>query len=200
MLKVLARVVVLVIAIIAPAAPMQAGEGIDLDAWHHQLAEAVGETWPEDEPQVPAFGLYPAVGAALGPPNWASVQASAYLLFTDGKHFSIFGGYGIERGPQADARVVTLGWGGLTPLHVASKRLGFHGKFLRYRRWDGDDHGLHHGLSFGTESGVGNLGLAFEVGAARSNRNHWLFTAQVVFKVAVPVRIPLRRGAAEPRE
>jgi len=200
MLKLRARVVVLVAMMVVAAVPIQAGEGIDLDAWHQELAEEVGEIWPEDEPQVPAFGLYPAVGAALGPPNWASVQASAYLMFTDGKHFSIFGGYGIERGPQADAQVVTLGWGGLTPLHVASKRLGFHGKFLRYRRWDGEDHGIHHGLSFGTESGAGNLGLAFEVGAARSDRNHWLLMAQVVFKVAVPVRIPLARKGAIPRE
>jgi len=190
----------LALVLVAITAVAQAGDELDLDLWHQQLAHEIGEDPPDGEPRIPAIGFYPAIGAALGPPNWVSAQGSAYLSFTDGRNFSLFVGYGIESGPQADARVVTLGWGGVQPLHVASKQLGFHGKFLRYRRWDHDDHGVHHGLSFGTESGVGFLSLGFEVGAARSSRNHWLFTAEVALKLTLPMRIPLKRVAAEPRD
>jgi hypothetical protein len=115
------------------------------------------------------------------------------VSITDGKTFSLYGGYGIERGRQADAQIITLGWGGVRPIPVASKQLGFHGKYLRYRRWDDKDHGIHHGLSFGTDHGVGWGGLSFEVGAARSGQNHWLITLQVSLKFAAPVHIPLTK-------
>ncbi len=82
----------------------------------------------------------------------------------------------------------------------ASKQTGFHGKYLRYRRWDDEDHGIHHGMSFGTESGVGFGALAFEVGAARSERNHWLIVAQVALKFAAPIRIPLTKRPTPPDE
>ena len=130
----------------------------------------------------------------------ASVQADAYVSFTDGKRFSIFGGYGVEWGTQANAQIITLGWGGVRPIPAASRQLGFHGKFLRYRRWDDDDHGIHHGLSFGTEQGVGFGALSFELGAARSERNHWLITIQAVLKFAVPVHIPLTKKPAQSPE
>jgi hypothetical protein len=169
-----------------------ADDEIDIDRWHRDLADALGEEL-EEASRGPSLGLYPTMGGGLGPPNWVSLQADAYVSFTDGKRFSIYGGYGVEWGPQANARIITLGWGGVRPIPVASRQLGFHGKFLRYRRWDDDDHGIHHGLSFGTEQGVGFGALSFELGAARSERNHWLITMQVVLKFAVPVHIPLTK-------
>ncbi len=126
-----------------------------------------------------------------------SAQADAYVSYTDGRTFSVYAGYGVERGPQADASIITLGWGGVRPIPAASKQLGFHGKFLRYRRWDEEGHGIHHGLSFGTEQGVGFGALSFELGAARSERNHWLITMQVVLKFAVPVHIPLTKKTTQ---
>ena len=172
-------------------------EPIDIDAWHAELAEAAGPE-PTTEAQPHAFGLYPALGAALGPPNWYSAQGQVFVSYTNGRSFSIFGGYGREWGPQADAEIITLGWGGVRRLPVASKQLGFHGKFLRYRRWDDQDHGIHHGISIGTMHGLGALDLSFEMGAARSQRNHWLITLEVSLKFAVPVYIPLSHPPAGP--
>jgi len=176
-----------------------AGDEIDIDRWHQELADALGEE-PEEASRGPSLGLYPNVGGGVGPPNWVSLQANAYISFTDGEKFSIYGGYGIERGPQADAQIITLGWGGVRRIPVASKQLGFHGKFLRYRRWDDEDHGIHHGLSFGTEQGVGIGALSFEIGAARSERNHWLVTLQAALKFALPVYIPLTKKTTPPPE
>jgi hypothetical protein len=185
------------LVLLAVPATAWAGDEIDIDRWHQELADALGEE-PKEAPRGPSLGLYPNVGGGLGPPNWVSLQAHAYISYTDGNRFSIYGGYGVERGPQADAQIITVGWGGVRRIPVASKQLGFHGKFLRYRRWDDDDHGIHHGLSFGTEQGVGIGALSFEIGAARSERNHWLITMQVVLKFAVPVHIPLTKEPTQP--
>ena len=179
------------------SAVVQAGDAIDLDTWQQVLAQTLGEEPEDPSDQRPAFGLYPTLGGAIGPPNWVSAQGSVYLSFTDGRHFSIYGGYGIEKGLQADSSIITVGWGGVRPIPVASKQTGFHGKYLRYRRWDDDDHGIHHGLSFGTESGVSFGSLSFELGAARSDRNHWLITAQIALKLAAPIRIPLTKRPAQ---
>jgi hypothetical protein len=180
-------------------APMtvMAGDAIDLDLWHQELADALGEGPEQNGDQRPALGIYPTLGGSIGPPNWVSAQGHAYLSFTDGKSFSIFAGYGVEWGPKADASVITVGWGGVRAIPVVSKQTGFHGKFLRYRRWDDEDHGIHHGLSFGTESGVGFGALAFEIGAARSERNHWMIVAQIALKFAAPIRISLTRERTE---
>ena len=172
---------------------VSAGEPIDLDLWHAELLDDLGEEPEEKTDQRPALGIYPTLGCAIGPPNWVAAQGQAYLSFTDGKSFSIFAGYGVEWGPEADATIITLGWGGVRTIPVASKQTGFRGKFLRYRRWDDEDHGIHHGLSFGTESGVGFGSLAFEIGAARSESNHWLIVAQIALRFAGPIRIPLTR-------
>jgi hypothetical protein len=139
------------------------------------------------------LGLYPGVSGVLGAPNIAAGQGSAYLSIGDGRSFSLFLGIGRELGSRADADLYTVGWGGVRRLPGAVPQRGFHGKFLRYRRWQDDDHGPHDGLSVGTETGVGPLGLAFEVGAARSDRNHWLLTAQIGIKLAVPVFVPLEK-------
>jgi hypothetical protein len=176
----------------------QAGDTIDLDLWHEELIEALGEEPEETGDRRPALGIYPTLGGSVGPPTWVSAQGHAYLSFTDGKSFSIYAGYGVEWGPKTDASIITVGWGGVRPIPVASKQTGFHGKFLRYRRWDDEDHGIHHGLSFGTESGVSFGAIAFEIGAARSERNHWLVVAQISLKFAVPIRIPLTKQPTQP--
>ena len=185
----------LVVAVLPLTA--QAGDLIDLDLWHADLIDALGEEPENKTDQRPAFGIYPTLGGSIGPPNWVSAQGHAFLSFTDGKSFSIYAGYGVEWGPEADASIITVGWGGVRSIPVASKQTGFHGKFLRYRRWDDEDHGIHHGLSFGTESGVGFGALAFEIGAARSDRNHWMVVAQIALKFAAPIRIPLTKRPVE---
>ena len=186
-----------VVLMVASSLPLMAADDIiEIDLWHVELAEEMGPEPPEEEQRM-SLGLWPEIGVAVGHPNWYAAQGNVFLSFTDGKTFSIFGGYGRELGPQADAQIITLGWGGVRPIPVASKQLGFHGKFLRYRRWDDEDHGIHHGLSVGTIHGVGLCSLSFEMGAARSERNHWLVTLEVSLKFAVPVHIPLTRDRPE---
>jgi hypothetical protein len=175
----------------------QAGDTIDLDLWHQELNNALGEEQEQQADRRPALGIYPTFGGSIGPPNWYSAQGHGFLSFTDGKHFSIYAGYGVEWGPRADASVITVGWGSVRRIPAASKQTGFNGKFLRYRRWDDQDHGIYHGLSFGTESGVGFGALAFEFGAARSESNHWMIVAQIALKLAAPIRIPLTRERTE---
>jgi hypothetical protein len=189
--------VLVVLLIGASAAAAWAQDGIDIDLWHAELAEAMGPE-PEHEQVPPSLGLYPELGVALGPPNWYSAQGNVFISCSNGRSFSIFGGYGVERGPNADAQIFTLGWGGVRRIPVASRQHGFHGKFLRYRRWDEEDHGEHHGVSIGTMHGVGIGALSFEVGAARSSRNHWLINAQISLKFALPVYIPLKKGDLPP--
>lgn len=167
----------------------------DVDRWHRQLAEALGPE-AEEPPSPSAFGIFPSAGVSFGPPNWVSVQAHAYVSYTDGARFSLYGGLGIERGATADATIITVGWGGVRPLQAAVKQVGFHGKYLRYRQWDHDEHGRHYGLSVGTESALGKFALAFEMGAARSDRNHWIITAQVCLKIGVPIYLPLEDRAS----
>lgn len=191
---------VLLLLLATPLSVAGAGDEIDVDLWHRQLAEAIG---PEPEAaveEVPALGLFPYLGAAAGPPNWLSGQVGAYLSYSDGRSFSLYGGYSYEAGAQANAHIVTLGWGGVRSLHSAAPQLGFHGKYLRYRRWEDEDHGTHHGLSFGHETGLGNLAMSVEMGAARSERNHWLITLQVCLKLAAPVHLPLGKKPHQPGE
>jgi hypothetical protein len=192
--------VVLLLLLATPLSFASAGDEIDVDLWHRQLAEAIGPEPEEAAEGVPGLGLFPYLGAAAGPPNWLSGQVGAYLSYSDGRTFSLYGGYSYEAGPQADAHVITLGWGGVRPLHSAAPQLGFHGKYLRYRRWADEDHGTHHGLSVGHETGLGNLAMSVEMGAARSQRNHWLITLQVCLKFATPVHIPLGKASRQPGE
>lgn len=187
----------IVVLAVLPASAW-AGDPIDLDQWHHELIETLGEEPEEYGDRRPALGIYPTLGGSLGFPNWASAQGHAYLSFTDGERFSIYAGYGVEWGPTADASVITVGWGGVRPIPVATKQTGFHGKFLRYRRWDDEDHGVHHGLSVGAESGISFGAINFELGAARSERNHWMVVAQIALKFAAPIRIPLTKQPAHP--
>jgi hypothetical protein len=169
----------------------EAGPPRDLDEWHRGLSERFEEEFSPATENGWAIGLYPSVGLALGPSNWVAYQLHAYCSLTDGRSFSVFGGYGYERGPSSSAHMATLGWGGVRRLSSGRPIHGFYGKFLRYRRMEDFRHGTHHGLSLGTETGAGIFSVAFEVGAARSNQNHWSLTGQVVVKLAVPLQIRL---------
>jgi hypothetical protein len=176
------------LAVLAVAGAAQ-GE-VDLDAWHAE------RSWTDDlQDAVPrplvALGLYPSIGIAVGLPDLVAGTADAHVSVTWRDHLSVFAGYGREWGPSTDSESFTLGWGGVRRLPVASSQLGFHGAFVRYRSWHHDDHGTHHGLSAGVESSAGQLGLAVELGAARSDRDHWLVTARVAVKVPLPVLIPI---------
>jgi hypothetical protein len=170
----------------------------DVDAWHEALREAIGAPICNPPERRWSLGLYPSLGLALGPPEWLSYQIHGYVSLSDGNRFSLFTGYGFERGYGSESHMVTVGWGGVRRLAGSRPQRGFYGKFLRYRRMNDDSHGILHGLSVGAESGAGPFGLAFEIGAARSANNHWSFTAQVGLKVALPVFIPLSHSA-EPR-
>lgn len=182
-----------VVLMVVCSPPLMADDdAVDIDLWHTEFSNEMGPEPAQKEQRV-SLGLYPEIGVAVGPPNWYAAQGNVFLSLSNGRSFSIFGGYGQEWGPQADAQIITVGWGGVRPIPAASKQLGFHGKFLRYRRWDDVDHGVHHGLSVGTIHGVGLCSLSFEMGAARSEQNHWLITLEVSLKFAVPVYVPLTR-------
>lgn len=170
----------------------------DVDAWHEALREAIGGPICNHLERQWSLGLYPSLGFALGPPEWISYQIHGYVSLSDGDRFSLFTGYGYERGYGSESHMVTVGWGGVRRLEGARPQRGFYGKFLRYRRMNDFSHGILHGLSVGVESGAGPFGLAFEIGAARSASNHWAVTAQVGLKVALPVFIPLSH-TVEPR-
>lgn len=187
--------IVLAIAAIAVLACVGRARGddapsIDIDQWHEELGTASADVDDERERQL-VLGVYPGISAVLGLPNVLSLQGNVFLSLTNSATFSLFFGYGVERGSPADSDIYTLGWGGVRPLPMATTQWGFYGKFLRYRRWDDRNHGIHDGLSVGTESGAGNLALTFEFGAARSDRNHWFPTVQIALKIAIPIGIPL---------
>jgi hypothetical protein len=192
--------VLLLAAMLAAAGSALAGDDVDVDLWHQQLAEAIGPDAEEAPEPGSALGLFPHVGIAGGPPNWIAGQAGVYVSFSNGRRFSLYGGYSYELGPRADAQVFTIGWGGVRPLPAATPQLGFHGKYLRYRQWTDDVHGVHHGLSLGTESGLGSAAVSFEMGAARSPQNHWLVTLGVCLKFAAPIHIPLGHHTRPPAQ
>ncbi len=170
----------------------------DVDAWHEALREAIGGPICTQLERQWSLGLYPSLGVSIGPPEWLAYQVHGYVSLSNGNRFSLFTGYGYERGWGAESHMVTLGWGGVRRLAAARPQRGFYGKFLRYRRMNDFTHGVMHGLSVGAESGAGPFALAFEIGAARSAGNHWAVTAQIALKIALPVFIPLSRNP-EPR-
>ena len=166
----------------------------DVDEWHEALTAAVGGEITRPENRGWSLGIYPNIGVALGPPEWIAFQIHGYISLSDGRRFTLFGGYGYERGPQSESHMATLGWGGVRRLSAARPQRGFYGKFLRYRNMRDFNHGIHHGLSVGAEMGAGLLALGFELGAARSPQNHWAITAQVGVKIAVPIIVRLSRS------
>jgi hypothetical protein len=179
--------IVVVVLLAANTGNVVAESPLDVDSWHAEY----GQVEADEESGRFGLGLYPGVSGVLGLPNLVAYQVNVYASFSDGRSFSLFVGYGEENGPWAKSEMYTLGWGGVRRLHSGAPQNGFYGKFLRYRRWDHDDHGIHDGLSLGTETGIGYLSVAFEVGAARSDRNHWMFVAQAAVKIALPILIPL---------
>jgi len=159
---------------------VQGQERIDIKEWHAGHPVAVTEKNPDRRLRL---GLYPRLGAVVGVPNGVAgtFQISFSLLRPTG--YSLYLGAGYEYGPAVEGSNLTLGWGGVREAPAAVRQVGFSGAFLRYRNWDSDNHGRHHGLSVGVESGLGALGLAMEVGLARSDRNHWIPVARLSFSV-----------------
>jgi len=168
-----------------PAAPR------NVDAWHAAFAEAVGTDLVDSVEREWTLGLYPNAGAAVGAPEWIGYQIHGFVSLSDGTRFSLFAGYGYERGFNRQSHLVTIGWGGVRQLSAGRAQRGFYGKFLRYRRINDAEHGLHHGLSAGVENCVGPFAVTVEVGAARSADNHWVWTAQLALKLALPIVVPL---------
>ncbi|MCU0302762.1 MAG: hypothetical protein MUC56_01715 [Thermoanaerobaculales bacterium] len=161
----------------------------DVDAWHEAFSAAAGGPITEPADRGWSLGLYPAAGLAVGPPGWVAVQGQAFVSLSDGRSFSLFAGFGYERAPESESYLATLGWGGVRRLPAARPQRGFYGKFLRYRRIEDDHHGVHEGLSVGTEHAVGAYGLGFEFGVARSDRDHWAVTVQVALRIGCPLII-----------
>ena len=193
------RVVVWFVGVVttlcAPSVADEIGPPRNVDAWHAALTEAIGGEICDRPERRWTLGIYPNAGFSMGPPEWIAAQLQGYLSLSDGRSFSLFVGYGYERGPGSESRLMTLGWGGVRHLSAARPARGFYGKFIRYRRMRDFEHGIHHGLSVGAETGAGLFAFAFELGAARSSTNHWEITAQVAAKIAVPIIIPLSRSS-----
>lgn len=176
-----------------PSGAQEAEPPRDVDAWHDAFTTAIGGDIAEPLHRGWSLGICPSAGIVLGPYEWIAVEAHGYLSVSNGHSFSLFGGYGYERGPNSETHMATLGWGGVRRLSGSRPQRGFYGKFLRYRNIRDFSHGIHHGLSVGAETGAGLFALAFEFGAARSAQNHWAITAQIGLKIAVPIFIPLSR-------
>jgi hypothetical protein len=188
------RCATIVLALLCSIPPAAASDPepspLDVESWHRMRGYY---SRSESEGNAPAWaiGLYPGLSLDLGLPDGAALAGELYLSLTDARTFSAFIGYGRTHGPSSESHTVTVGWGGVRPLPVAGRQLGFYGTFLRYHRLDHDRHGRHQGLSVGTEFGAGHLALAFEGGAARSSRNHYAVIARVGLKVALPMHFPL---------
>jgi hypothetical protein len=187
--------VVATVGVVGVAAGQEPPPPRDVDAWHEAFREAVGADILEPESNGWSLGLYPNLGLALGPPDWIAYQVGGYVSIARQGSFSVFTGYSFERGPGQESHMASLGWGGVRRLSGSRSQRGFYGKFLRYRRLTDFDHGVHHGVSVGTETNAGVLGFSMEVGAARSPQNHWAVIAQVGLKVGLPIFIPLSRDA-----
>lgn len=167
----------------------------DVDRWHEVFTAGIGADYLAPPERGWDLGLYPSLGVFVGPSEWIAIQAHGYVSLTCREKFSLFTGYGYARGPDSESHMATLGWGGVRRLSGARSQRGFYGKFLRYRRLEDFDHGVHHGLSVGSEAGAGIFGFAVEIGAARSSNNHWAVTAQVGFKIALPIIVSLSRSS-----
>ncbi len=173
----------------------------DVDRWHEAFTAGIGADYLEPAERGWSLGFYPNLGVAVGPSEWIAFQIHGYVSLTRQGKFSLFTGYGYARGLDSESHMATLGWGGVRRLSGARPQRGFYGKFLRYRRLEDFDHGVHHGLSVGSEAGAGVFGFAVEIGAARSPQNHWALTAQVAVKLALPIIVPLTRNSGtEPAE
>lgn len=173
----------------------------NVDQWHEVFAAGIGADYLDPSEPGWSLGFYPSLGVVVGPSEWIAFQVHGYVSLSHHGKFSLFTGYGYARGPDSESQMATLGWGGVRRLPGARPQRGFYGKFLRYRRLEDFEHGVHHGLSVGSEAGAGIFGFAVEIGAARSDRNHWALTAQIGVKLALPIILPLTRSSGtEPAE
>ncbi len=174
------RFLVFVIFFLAFASVVFGQERIDITRWHEEHPVALVEEHPDKRLRL---GLYPRLGAVVGIPNGIAGTFQISLSLQRPERYSFYVGAGYEYGPAVEGSNLTLGWGGVREAPAAVRQSGFSGAFLRYRNWDSDDHGRHHGLSVGVESGLGALGLMMEVGLARSDRNHWIPVARLSISV-----------------
>ncbi len=174
------RFLVFVIFFLAFASMVFGQERIDITRWHEEHPVALVEEHPDKRLRL---GLYPRLGAVVGIPNGIAGTFQISLSLQRPERYSLYVGAGYEYGPAVEGTNLTLGWGGVREAPAAVPQNGFSGAFLRYRNWDSDDHGRHHGLSVGVESGLGALGLMMEVGLARSDRNHWIPVARLSISV-----------------
>ena len=174
------RFLVFVIFLLAFASVVFGQERIDITRWHEEHPVALVEEHPDKRLRL---GLYPRLGAVVGIPNGIAGTFQISLSLQRPERYSLYVGAGYEYGPAVEGTKLTLGWGGVREAPAAVPQNGFSGAFLRYRNWDSDDHGRHHGLSVGVESGLGALGLMMELGVARSDRNHWIPVARLSISV-----------------
>ncbi len=174
--KVLACVAVLVTC----ASMVHGQDPFDIKEWHDGHPVSLVEENPDQRLRL---GLYPRLGVIVGIPNAVAGTFQISFSMLRPKRYSLYLGAGYEYGPAVEGSNLTIGWGGVREAPAALRQVGFSGAFLRYRNWDSNDHGRHHGVSVGVESGLGAIGLALEVGLARSDRNHWIPVARVSFSI-----------------
>lgn len=173
-------ILVFVTFLLACASVVYGQERIDITRWHEEHPVALAEENPDRRLRL---GLYPRLGAVIGIPNALAGTFQISFSLRRPQRYSLYVGTGYEYGPAVEGGNLTLGWGGVREVPATIRQNGFSGAFLRYRNWLSDDHGRHHGLSVGVESGLGALGLMMEVGLARSDRNHWIPVARLSFSV-----------------
>lgn len=177
----------LVLLALLAATPRVAAEDppLDVDRWH-RMRPFLRPSEVGDPGWRWAFGVFPHASFAIGLPDGLAAAPAVNLSLARSGRWSVFAGYGLEVAPQADGELWTVGWGGVHGMEGSLPQQGFHGTYLRYRRWDTRDHGVHRGLSAGAASSVGPIGIGLEVGAARSERNHWLPVAQIQIILGLP--------------
>lgn len=157
-----------------------AQELLDITRWHEEHPVSQQDENPDRRFRL---GLYPRLGAIVGVPNGLAGTFQLSLSFRRPERYSFYVGAGYEYGPAVEGGNVTLGWGGVREAPASVRQHGFSGAFLRYRNWLSDDHGRHHGLSVGVESGLGAIGMVMEAGLARSDQNHWIPVARLSFSI-----------------
>ncbi len=165
---------------IGAASAQENAEPIDIARWHEEHPVSLVEEHHDDRLRI---GLYPRFGLIAGIPNGVAGTAQIALSFRRPERYGIYLGTGYEYGPSVTGANVTLGWGGVRETPASAPQNGFSGAFLRYRKWNSDQHGRHDGLSIGFESGLGAFGLTVEAGLARSTRNHWIPVARIGISV-----------------
>ena len=155
---------------------------VDIDLWHAECFRGDGARTRAGRAARVVGAVSRAIGVAVGPPNWYAAQGNVFLSFSNGKTFSIFGGYGTGVG-AAGGRTDHHRWLGWRTVHsrgFGTARVSRQVPALSALGRRGSRHPSrslrrHH-------SGVGLCSLSFEMGAASSEQNHWLITLEVSLK------------------